>query len=170
MTATHDTPLGTLTLAASDTGLTRCAVAPTATDVGAGGASPAARALLDRARRELDAYLGGELRSVTVPVDLADCSAFDRRVLAALEAIGYGATATYAGLAAMLALPDADARRLRKVGWALARNPVLIVVPCHRIVGSDGSLVGYAGSQAAKRALLDLEACDRAPQLDLTWP
>lgn len=159
---THETPVGPLTLAASEVGLThvmfrpvRCPAAPS---------SPAAWQWLDLARRELDAYLAGKLRTFTVPVDLHRVSAAHRRILDALVAVGYGATVTYGELAATVGL-DEDGPR--QVGGAMARNPVGIVVPCHRVIGADGKLTGYAGGLPAKRWLLDLEARDRTPQFEL---
>lgn len=111
---------------------------------------------------ELDAYFAGTLRAFTVPVGLHRATPFDHRVLTAVAEIGYGATTTYAALAATLGLPRAAARQ---VGAALARNPVLIVVPCHRVLGADGALVGYAGGVATKRRLLDVESVEHAPRL-----
>lgn len=151
MTVAHETPIGPVHLAASDRGLTRCGFTAEP-DV-----DPGDPAVLDHARRELDAYFAGTLRRFTVPVDLAGHPAFDRRVLAGLDAIGHGETVGYGELAAAVGLEPGDARR---VGGAMARNPVAIVVPCHRVVGADGSLTGYAGGLAVKRALLDHEAAD----------
>lgn len=151
MTAAHDTPIGPLHLAASTRGLTRCGFA--ADD----GVEPGDTAVLDLARRELDAYFAGTLRRFTVPADLEGHPAFDRRVLAGLDAVGHGETVSYGALATAVGLATGEARR---VGGAMARNPVAVVVPCHRVVGSDGALTGYAGGLAAKRALLDLEAAD----------
>ncbi len=169
---THDTPIGTLTLTASQAGLTRATLQtvrdpaePTAT------ASPIAREWLDLARRELDDYFAGTLRDFTVPVDLSRLDPRRRRVLEALGTVGYGQRTTYGALSTAVGLGNGSARPLdaRQVGGVLASNPVLIIVGCHRVVGSTGSLVGYAGGVAAKCRLLDLESRDRAPQLDLAW-
>ena len=84
------------------------------------------------------------------------------RILTALRGVGYGSTTTYGGLAAEVGL---DGDGARQVGVAMARNPVAIVVPCHRVIGAGGKLVGYAGGLLAKQRLLDLEAHDRV--LDL---
>ena len=104
------------------------------------------------AREQLDAYFAGErttfdlrLRAVGTP--------FQREVWAALEGIPYGETRGYGELAAQLGRPGAA----RAVGLANGRNPISIVVPCHRVVGAGGALTGYGGGLAAKRALLDLE-------------
>ena len=172
MPITHPTPLGTLVLEASGTGLTSCAFAGplrgAEVDPGcpAGTADPAGRRWLELARRELDAYFAGGPTAFTVPVDLGGLSEAHRRVLHGLGPIGYGRTVTYGAMAAALGL---DAGGARSVGGAMARNPVLIVIPCHRVVGADGSLTGYAGGPERKRALLDLEARDTVgAQLTLT--
>lgn len=156
------TPVGPLTLAASDAGLTHVMFHPRRHPPGS--VTPAARGWLDLARRELEAYLAGRLRTFTVPADLTRLTPAHRRILDALCAVGYGETVTYGELAARVGLVDDGARQ---VGGAMARNPVGIVVPCHRVLGAGGKLTGYAGGLAAKRWLLDLEARDRAPQLDL---
>ncbi|MHC1558857.1 methylated-DNA--[protein]-cysteine S-methyltransferase [Actinomycetospora sp. C-140] len=155
MSVVHETRIGPLHLEASEHGLTLLGFSP------ADGGTPrgeAAEETLDLARREIDAYLDGTLREFTVPVDLSGHPAWDRRVLDELRSVGYGETTSYGELAAAVGLGPADARR---VGGAMARNPVAIVVPCHRVVGADGSLTGYAGGLERKRTLLDLEARDR---------
>ena len=159
----HDTPVGRLTLAASDRGLTRVSYrevrsAPT------GSAGPAARAWLDLVRRELDEYFAGRLRRFGVPIDLHRVDDTRRRILDALADVGYGEPTTYGALAARLGLV-ADGPR--QVGVAMARNPVAIVVPCHRVVGADGALTGYGGGLPAKQTLLDLEGRDRPGQLTI---
>ena len=158
----HDTPVGRLTLAASERGLTRVSyrgvrpVSETATAADTVG--PAARAWLDLARRELAEYFGGRLRQFGVPVDLRRVDDARRRILDALADVGYGATTTYGALAARLGLVDDGPRQ---VGVAMARNPVAIVVPCHRVVGAGGALTGYGGGLPANQTLLDLEGRDR---------
>ncbi len=151
----HETSFGPLTLAASPAGLTRVRFGAQAVDPG-----PAGR-ILDRARQEIDEYLAGERRDFTVPVDLDRVRGEHRTILEALSGVGFGMTTTYGALAARLGLEGDGPRR---IGAAMARNPVLIVVPCHRVLGADGRLVGYAGGTAVKQALLDLEARDRAGQ------
>jgi len=154
MSVVHDTAIGPLHLDASPRGVTLLGF--TADDRPAG--DPDARRVLDLLRRELDAYFAGTLREFTVPVDLDGHPARERRVLDGLAAVGYGETVSYGELAASVGLGPGEARR---VGGAMARNPVAIVVPCHRVVGADGSLTGYAGGLERKRTLLDLEGRDR---------
>ncbi|MDQ3889597.1 MAG: methylated-DNA--[protein]-cysteine S-methyltransferase [Actinomycetota bacterium] len=116
---------------------------------------------LDPVRRQLDEYFEGRRRSFDVPVDLTLAREFQRLVLSELVRIPYGETATYGSLARRVGKPQAA----RAVGRALNRNPVAIVVPCHRVVGADGSLVGYGGGLERKLLLLDLEGADaRAPR------
>ena len=108
---------------------------------------------LDRPRRELDEYFEGKRKEFDLPVDLAALPSFQQLVLAELQLVPYGATATYGGLAERIGRP----RAARAVGGALNKNPVPIVVPCHRIVGASGGLVGYAGGLERKQKLLALE-------------
>jgi methylated-DNA-[protein]-cysteine S-methyltransferase len=108
---------------------------------------------VDDLRRELDEYFGGTRREFDLPVDLSPLPGFQRSVLEELVRVPYGHVDTYGGLARRIGSP----RAARAVGGALNRNPVPIVVPCHRIVGASGSLVGYAGGLERKQALLGLE-------------
>jgi methylated-DNA-[protein]-cysteine S-methyltransferase len=167
----HETPVGTLTLGAGDAGLTICsfrgarALARRYPEAGAAVQDgPAARRWLEAARRELDAYFAGTLREFTVPADLRLATPSDRQVLASLAAVGYGRTTKYGKLAGSLGLPRTGAY---DVGQAMAHNPVVIVVPCHRVLAADGGLAGYAGGPAAKRRLLDLESAAVTPRLGL---
>lgn len=105
-----------------------------------------------QAQRELDAYARGALGRFDVPVD-PQGTPFQRRVWQALLEVPCGRTITYAQLAARVGAPGAA----RAVGAAVGRNPVSVIVPCHRIVGADGSLTGYAGGLDRKRALLERE-------------
>jgi len=102
---------------------------------------------------QLDAYFAGKLRDFTVPLDLRGTS-FQREVWDLLCGIPWGETRSYGEIAQALGRP----RAARAVGRAVGTNPVSIVVPCHRIVGSDGSLTGYGGGLDRKTALLKLEA------------
>jgi methylated-DNA-[protein]-cysteine S-methyltransferase len=148
---TVPTPIGELFVAASDAGIVSCSF--TAPAEAHGG--ELARQWRDQAARELDAYFACELREFTVPVDLRHASEFERTVLGGLTDVGYGATTSYGRLGAALGLPP---EAVRGVGAALGRNPVWIIVPCHRVVAADGALTGYAGGLDAKRTLLDLES------------
>lgn len=164
LVAGHPTPLGTLTLAATDEALVYCAFGapedlgprlaalPSAAPAAEG---PGAGAVLDEARAQLDAYLDGRLREFSLPLDLRLATPFSRETVSALAGfVPYGTTGTYGGLAEHLGRP----RAARAVGTALGANPLCVVLPCHRIVGVSGRFTGYAGGAAAKRYLLDLEA------------
>ncbi|TQL04113.1 methylated-DNA--[protein]-cysteine S-methyltransferase [Cellulomonas sp. SLBN-39] len=111
-------------------------------------------ARLDPVLRELDEYFAGTRHRFDVPVDLRLATGFRRDVVAALPDVPYGRTATYAQVAAATGRP----RAVRAVGTACARNPVPLLLPCHRVVRSDGTTGQYAGGTSAKRVLLDLEA------------
>lgn len=108
--------------------------------------------LLDEAKRQMDAYFAGRLRAFDLPL-APQGSEFDRAVWRALAAIPYGEIRSYGELAAAIGKQKAS----RAVGGACSRNPVLIVIPCHRAVGATGRLTGFAAGMPAKRALLALE-------------
>ncbi len=108
--------------------------------------------ILGEAERQLDDYFAGRRARFDLTLRLAG-TPFQERVWRALLEIPYGETITYAGLAAEIGVPAA----VRAVGAANGQNPLSIVVPCHRVVGSNGSLTGYGGGLEAKRWLLDLE-------------
>jgi methylated-DNA-[protein]-cysteine S-methyltransferase len=157
---TLDTPVGSLLLAATERGLVRVAYQvqghEQALESLAARVSPRilhAPARLDAASREIDEYFAGRRRTFDLPLDFALSRGFRRTVLSHLPDIGYGHTASYAAVAAAAGSP----RAFRAVGTACATNPLPVVVPCHRVIRSDGSLNGYAGGPAAKRALLTLE-------------
>jgi methylated-DNA-[protein]-cysteine S-methyltransferase len=109
--------------------------------------------LLERAAAQLEEYFAGERTAFDLPL-AAEGTEFQRRVWAELQRIPYGETATYGELARRLGRPTGS----RAVGLANGRNPLGIVVPCHRVVGSSGDLTGYGGGLPRKRLLLDLEA------------
>jgi methylated-DNA-[protein]-cysteine S-methyltransferase len=111
---------------------------------------------------QLDAYFAGELTEFAVELRL-DGTAFQRTVWAGLLAIPYGRTVSYGELASSIGQPNA----FRAVGLANGRNPVAIIVPCHRVIGADGTLTGYGGGLDRKRQLLDLERDRRQPRLAL---
>jgi methylated-DNA-[protein]-cysteine S-methyltransferase len=108
--------------------------------------------ILRAARAQLGDYLDGRLREFDLPLDAVG-TPFQRTVWKAISAVPYGATISYAALAAAAGAPGAA----RAAGAATGRNPLGIIVPCHRIVGSQGALTGYAGGLPRKRALLALE-------------
>jgi methylated-DNA-[protein]-cysteine S-methyltransferase len=109
---------------------------------------------LDVAARELDEYFGRQRRTFDLPLDLSLSKGFRQLVQRHLPEIAYGQTRTYGQLAALVGNPKA----VRAVGTACATNPLPVVVPCHRVVRSDGSLGEYLGGVEAKRILLSLEA------------
>lgn len=146
--STYESPIGTLHLHASIAGLTWCHVRRLGSAVRLD--DPAGHRWIELVRQELDEYFAGTRTAFTVPVDLG-ADAIDARVLAALP--DHGRTTTYGTLARLLGGLDA-----RRVGAALAANPVLVVVPCHRVLGANGKLTGYAAGLRNKRRLLDLEA------------
>ena len=157
---TVDTPLGTLLLAATEQGVVRVAYASQGHDAAlaqlAELVSPRilnAPGRLDGVTRQLDEYFAHRRRVFDVPLDLRLSKGFRRSVLAHLLEIPYGVTESYAQVATAAGRP----RAVRAVGTACATNPVPIVVPCHRVVRSDGSFGGYAGGPDAKRSLLTLE-------------
>jgi methylated-DNA-[protein]-cysteine S-methyltransferase len=158
---TVDTPVGTLLLAATDLGLARVAFANEDHDrvlqTLSDRISPRileAPARLDAVASELEEYFAGRRRRFDVPLDWRLSAGFRRTVLGHLEDIGYGHTATYAAVAQLAGNPKA----VRAVGSACATNPLPVVVPCHRVLRSDGGLGGYRGGPDAKRMLLSLEA------------
>ena len=143
-----DTPLGQMGLGEEGGAITRLYLpnAPTPRLM------PHPTAFLERAREQLLEYLAGERRAFSLPLAPAG-TPFQRRVWAALEEIGWGQTRTYREIALAVDCP----RGFRAVGLANRRNPIPIFIPCHRVVGADGSLTGYAGGLELKRALLELE-------------
>jgi methylated-DNA-[protein]-cysteine S-methyltransferase len=108
---------------------------------------------IDAVRRELDEYFDGRRVSFDLQLDLTGAPEFTRTVLGELSRVPYGEVTTYGTLAAQVGSP----RAARAVGTVMNRNPIPIVLPCHRVVGSSGSLVGYAGGLERKQALLRLE-------------
>lgn len=159
MTTRHvviDSPLGELTLVAGGDALTgvyfRHHWHPPTTEALGPRVEPGADELLGRAADELCDYLAGERTEFDLPVALTG-DPRHQRVWELLPGIGYGQTKTYGDLAAELG----DGTTAYEVGQAVGRNPLSIVVPCHRVVGKDGALTGYAGGLKRKRFLLELE-------------
>ncbi|HVV17859.1 MAG TPA: methylated-DNA--[protein]-cysteine S-methyltransferase [Pseudonocardiaceae bacterium] len=158
---TVDTPVGTLLVAATETGLVRVAYAREGHDTVlatlAERVSPRilhAPGRLDGVARQLDEYFSGSRTVFDLPLDLRLAKGFRRAVLDHLPSIAYGRTESYAQVAAAAGSPKA----VRAVGTACATNPLPVVVPCHRVVKSDGSFGGYVGGPDAKHTLLTMEA------------
>lgn len=157
---TLDTAVGRLLLARTPVGLVRVAFLDVEDDALATLArrvSPRilhAPARLDDVATEIDEYLAGTRTQFDVPLDMRLAEGFRRRVIEALRGIGYGHRQSYAAVAASVGSP----RAVRAVGTACARNPLPLVIPCHRVVRTDGGIGQYAGGAAAKATLLDLEA------------
>jgi methylated-DNA-[protein]-cysteine S-methyltransferase len=158
---TLDTPIGSLLLAGTEQGLVRVAFEREDHDLVlvalAQSVSPRillAPSRLDGVARQLSEYFAGQRRTFDVPLDFRLSSGFRRSVLAHLPEIAYGHTESYAQVAAATGNP----RAVRAVGSACATNPLPVVVPCHRVVRSDGSYGQYRGGEEAKRSLLTLEA------------
>jgi methylated-DNA-[protein]-cysteine S-methyltransferase len=158
---TIDTPVGTLLLAATTAGLVRVAYDVEGHDAVlaklADAVSPRilrAPARLDTVARQIDEYFAKRRTTFDVPVDLRLTDGFRRAVVEHLRDIAYGHRESYAAVAAAVGSPKA----VRAVGTACARNPLPVVIPCHRVIRSDGSTGQYAGGPLAKSTLLDLEA------------
>ena len=141
-----DTPIGTFGIVASERGLTSVRWS-------ANGLPDDSSALLDEAATQLDAYFKGELTTFDLPLDL-EGTEFQRECWFALATIPYGQTVSYGEQARRLGL-GFDAARA--VGAANGQNPVPIVLPCHRVIGADGSLTGFGGGLHRKRFLLEHE-------------
>jgi methylated-DNA-[protein]-cysteine S-methyltransferase len=158
---TVDSPLGPLLLAATEQGLLRVAYALEDHDqvLAQLASSVSARVLraparTDLAARELEEYFAGQRTAFDLPLDLRLSTGFRRTVLVHLADIAYGTTASYAAVAGAAGNPGA----VRAVGTACATNPLPVVVPCHRVIRSDGSVGQYVGGVDAKRTLLSLES------------
>ena len=163
---TVDSPVGPLLLAANDAGLTHLlfASAPhslglasspgdaSADSIRAERAPSAAEATLSLAVQQLDEYFSGRRTRFDLPLAAAGTE-FQQAVWTALTHIPYGGTYSYGELAARIGRP----RAVRAVGLANGRNPISIVVPCHRVIGANGALTGYGGGLERKRFLLELE-------------
>ncbi len=157
----HESPFGTLLVVASEDGIVRVSLA---TEAEEDVLSDLARRLSPRigrlgrpgiteARGQLDRYFEGDLRSFDLPLDWRLTRGFRRDVLRQTAAIPYGVTASYAELAERAGSP----RAVRAAGSALATNPLPIIVPCHRVLRSDGAVGSYLGGSPMKQALLEME-------------
>lgn len=158
-TATHvykfmPSPVGRLKLVASDRGLVAILWEnddPDRVRLGLATEAPNHPVLVE-AERQLRAYFNGTLKSFSLPVDF-DGTDFQKAVWTALLGIPFGETRTYAQIARQIGKPEA----VRAVGAAIGRNPISIAIPCHRVIGSNGALTGFAGGLPAKAYLLGIE-------------
>ncbi len=146
-----DSPIGPLRLVAADGALTAIDFSPFGDRP---GDEAAEEPVLQQAAAQLAEYFAGERTDFDLPLAPRG-TAFQQQVWAELVKIGYGETASYGEIAHRLGLTNAASRA---VGTANGRNPIPIIVPCHRVIGADGTLTGYAGGIERKRILLDLES------------
>jgi methylated-DNA-[protein]-cysteine S-methyltransferase len=149
-----DTPVGELLAAQTESGLCRIAFRPEGQDESLARTFGVRvlRSPLDDVRRELDEYFEGKRTAFDLPIDLR-VAPFHEQVLHELATVPYGRTETYGGLARRVGRP----RAARAIGTVMHSNPIPIVLPCHRIIGANGSLTGYGGGLHVKRRLLELE-------------
>ena len=158
MTATYhdlDTPIGTLRLVGGEDSIDRIELPNRAAeppDPAWDRSDDRLPAVLNEAKRQLEEYFAGERQDFDLPL-FPHGTAFQQRVWAELRRIPFGETISYGELAARIGKPTAS----RAVGAANGRNPLPVVVPCHRVIGSDGRLTGFGGGLPTKQALLDLE-------------
>ena len=145
------TPLGVLTLVAHHTALLRADFDRPATE------NAPNHPILAKARQQLEEYFAKERTVFDIPLGLEDGTLFQRSVWQQLLPIPFGRTCSYGDIARAIGKPDA----VRAVGAANGRNPLSIIVPCHRVIGQNGSLTGYAGGLEIKKMLLDLENSQR---------
>lgn len=150
---TMDSPLGTLTLLGNGKALTALRIADKPLADKAQLASGAKDAVLTKAKLQLKKYFEGKLSAFDIPME-AEGTPFQKKVWRTLSKIPFGKTASYKDIAVMMGNPKA----CRAVGTANGKNPLCIVVPCHRVISHDGSLGGYTGGLSKKRYLLSLEA------------
>ena len=158
--STFDSPVGRLTLVADGDALTEVRF-PGRNGGPRTGATRANSGVLAEAARQLTEYFAQRRDAFDLPLAL-DGSEFQLRVWSALREIPFGETVAYGEVAARIQRPGEKAPDPRDVGSAVGSTPTPIVVPCHRVIGADGSLTGYGGGLDRKRALLDLEASQLA--------
>ncbi len=153
ISATYPSPIGYISIEHHDAKLRRVQIL---------GAEPAesgqSDTFTDKVYSQILEYLAGERQHFDVEIDITSCTEFQQRVLRALQNIPYGTTHTYKEVAIAIGQPTAA----RAVGMANNRNPIHIIIPCHRVVGTNGSMVGYAAGIDVKERLLALEQnfCD----------
>lgn len=154
---TYASPLGELTLTANSDGLTGLYL-PKRAPQAVNASSHSAQRVLDEACRQLDGYFNGTRQHFSLPL-APQGTPFQQRVWQALQAIPYGQTASYQTISNAIGNPKAN----QAVGGANGKNPISIIIPCHRIIGRQGQLIGYGGGLAAKQALLMWEATGEWP-------
>ena len=159
---TIDSPVGPLTLAGTGSTLMHLRMLDQTHEPDRSGWEPAADDAFADAAAQLSAYFAGELTDFDLPLELLGTE-FQRRVWAALRTIPYGETRSYGQIAEQIGSRGAS----RAVGLANGRNPIGIIVPCHRVIGSTGGMTGYGGGIDRKRALLALEKSRKPADLTL---
>jgi methylated-DNA-[protein]-cysteine S-methyltransferase len=151
----YESPLGKLLLAASERGLAGVYFEEHKHFKGmAGWLRDDQYPVLQQTQQQLAAYFAGDRREFDLPLDMSQGTVFQQSVWRALRTLAFGSTASYLSIAQSIGNPGA----VRAVGAANGRNPISIVVPCHRVIASSGALTGYAGGLSNKTALLALEA------------
>jgi methylated-DNA-[protein]-cysteine S-methyltransferase len=152
---TFDSPIGTLLAVSDGDSLTRLDMQGSRrpTPIDPTWIRDDAHPILAETRDQLEQYFGGDRNTFEVPLNMIG-NGFESLVWAALREIPYGETTSYGAVARAIGHPSAS----RAVGLANGRNPIAVIVPCHRVIGADGSLTGYGGGLERKRLLLDLEA------------
>ena len=160
-----DSPVGPLTLAGEGSTLIHLRMADHAHEPDRSGWEPAGPEAFADVAEQLDAYFAGSLTEFDVDMQLTGTE-FQRRVWAALQTIPYGETRSYGEIAEQIGSPAAS----RAVGLANGRNPISIIIPCHRVIGAAGALTGYAGGIERKKMLIALEKnpAEMQAQTDLT--
>ncbi|MCI5130531.1 MAG: methylated-DNA--[protein]-cysteine S-methyltransferase [Candidatus Electrothrix sp. EH2] len=149
---TFDTPIGTLHLFADDSALYRISFPATKTALPEAVSAPENHLLLNQVKQQLNAYFHGSRQRFDLPLAV-EGTAFQQAVWKCMLEIPFGETRTYGEIAAALGNPN----KARAVGGAANKNPLPIVIPCHRVIGSSGRLTGFAGGLEVKRFLLALE-------------
>ena len=158
--SSFESPLGRIILAATDTALVGVFFHDQAhLPERASWSVVLNQPILQQTQVELTEYFAGQRRTFDIPLDLSSGTPFQQAVWAALLSIPCGATTPYGAISTLIGNPAA----VRAVGGAVGRNPVSIIVPCHRVVGSKGTLTGYAGGLPRKTALLQLEGASTGP-------
>jgi methylated-DNA-[protein]-cysteine S-methyltransferase len=149
-------PIGTLGIAEADGAISHVFILPERAPT---GFTQAQTPLIQRAAAQLDEYFAGKRKAFDLPLS-PQGTAFRQAVWAALQTIPFGGTRSYNDVAAQVGNPPAA----RAVGSANHNNPIMILIPCHRVIGKNGALTGYAGGLAVKRYLLDLEKPNESPR------